>query len=497
MSRESNNLRVPKILEKLFAEVEQRGMDVEGIFRHSGSAIWIDPYKQQIDEGISVDFSRCSDIHIISSLIKLFFRQLPTPLFPSSFYDKLVKIDNPNENEVINSIMDICSQLPDENFVVLKYLMEFLHKLSLRHEETKMNSRNLAVVWAPNLLYSSNSTSAETLSNSNKVSFIVQYIIDNASKLYHNKATTTTTSSNSNEDKPKQVRSTTFITATPSMNKITNIPVRESQSVSQNIQVESADMENDDLTIDLLLAQLQASETPKKPLSLSAEVNTNDNNSKDSLPAPLATSTSTPGPDTSESSTTSTTQNTSLDSLDPNWKFVRNAPLNRSRSTTNLSGARASVKAATLRPTSRRNENEMADSSPPVPLSSEAPEISRIPPKPQQPKPTVKPKIYSAISSIEQQLQIETRKRKEVEEQLKQEKELRLNAQKQLEDALEIIELLKLQLDRKTINYSIPESISFSPIVQEDIVKEEPTVNITEVISEEETRQQIPEENVQ
>lgn len=44
--------------------------------------------------------------------------------------------------------------LPNENFIVLKYLCSFLHRVSLNEDSNRMNSFSLGIVFGPNIFRS-------------------------------------------------------------------------------------------------------------------------------------------------------------------------------------------------------------------------------------------------------------------------------------------------------------------------------------------------------
>jgi hypothetical protein len=52
----------------------------------------------------------------------------------------------------IKKIKDLISQLPDPNYVLLKYLIQFLHRVSTHAKVNLMHSGNLAIVFGPNLI---------------------------------------------------------------------------------------------------------------------------------------------------------------------------------------------------------------------------------------------------------------------------------------------------------------------------------------------------------
>lgn len=45
----------------------------------------------------------------------------------------------------------LVEELPEENFMVLRYLCRFLHKVSQHEEATRMNPSALGIVFGPNL----------------------------------------------------------------------------------------------------------------------------------------------------------------------------------------------------------------------------------------------------------------------------------------------------------------------------------------------------------
>jgi Rho GTPase-activating protein 33 len=68
-------------------------------------------------------------------------------LFPFGLKKKSVNVE-----DKIVEIHDVVQQLPPPHYRTLAYLMRHLHKLAESAPETSMNTKNLAIVWAPNLL---------------------------------------------------------------------------------------------------------------------------------------------------------------------------------------------------------------------------------------------------------------------------------------------------------------------------------------------------------
>lgn len=129
--------RVPSILVKLEQELQAiGGHNVEGIFRVPADVQKCNLYKQKINEG---SFGIIDDAHIIGSLMKYFFRDLPVKLFkgPETYHAK-------SSDEILGS-------LTEEHFPVSKWLIKFLSKIAANEAVNRMTARNLAIVFAPNV----------------------------------------------------------------------------------------------------------------------------------------------------------------------------------------------------------------------------------------------------------------------------------------------------------------------------------------------------------
>jgi hypothetical protein len=86
---------VPMIVYQCLQAIELFGLDVEGIYRLSGSANHINHMKSLFDNDSSqVDFTNPEsfyhDVNSVAGLLKQFFRELPDPLFTSQYYSDFI-----------------------------------------------------------------------------------------------------------------------------------------------------------------------------------------------------------------------------------------------------------------------------------------------------------------------------------------------------------------------------------------------------------------------
>ena len=94
------------------------------------------------------------DIHCVSSLLKMYFRELPNPVCTYHLYERFVEATKAQENERLVLMRDVVQELPPHNYRTLEYLSRHLYRVSLRGGDTGMTAKNVAIVWAPNLLRS-------------------------------------------------------------------------------------------------------------------------------------------------------------------------------------------------------------------------------------------------------------------------------------------------------------------------------------------------------
>ena len=157
MSSICHYLSVPPVVSLCCDFIESHGV-VDGVYRLSGISSNIQRLKKSFDcdslPDLAKDRQVLQDIHSVSSLVKLYFRELPVPVCTFNLYDEFVAAVKAPEDLRILKLREVLSELPEVNYTTLEFLLKHLHRLSLRHSDTGMTAKNLAIVWAPNLLRS-------------------------------------------------------------------------------------------------------------------------------------------------------------------------------------------------------------------------------------------------------------------------------------------------------------------------------------------------------
>ncbi|KAM8927052.1 rho GTPase-activating protein 32 isoform 2-T2 [Pelodytes ibericus] len=146
---------VPQVLRSCTEFIEKHGI-VDGIYRLSGIASNIQKLRHEFDSEQIPDLTKdvyIQDIHCVGSLCKLYFRELPNPLLTYQLYEKFSDaVSAATDEERLVKIHDVIQQLPPPHYRTLEFLMRHLSRLATYCSITNMHTKNLAIVWAPNLL---------------------------------------------------------------------------------------------------------------------------------------------------------------------------------------------------------------------------------------------------------------------------------------------------------------------------------------------------------
>ncbi|XP_040189420.1 rho GTPase-activating protein 30 isoform X2 [Rana temporaria] len=148
---------VPQVLKSCTEFVEEHGI-VDGIYRLCGISSNVQKLRQEFDLERLPDLNKSpylQDVHCVSSLCKAYFRELPNPLLTYQLYDKFADaVAIQLEEQRLIKIRDVLKELPLPHYRTLEYLMKHLIHVASFSAQTNMHTRNLAIVWAPNLLRS-------------------------------------------------------------------------------------------------------------------------------------------------------------------------------------------------------------------------------------------------------------------------------------------------------------------------------------------------------
>ncbi|KAJ7379055.1 Rho GTPase-activating protein 1 [Desmophyllum pertusum] len=183
--RENNNGEcIPPVMLTSVKFLRETALEVEGIFRRSGNMKTIKDITQMFNKGFAVRYSDPEDIHCAAVIMKRFLRELPEPILTFKLYDTVVTSTSiPDETEKLKEMWHILhNELPEENFVLLKFLMEFLNEVLEHSAVNKMTAKNLAIVFGPNLVWSK--SQAASLDGMAQINSFTLLLLENVSYLF-------------------------------------------------------------------------------------------------------------------------------------------------------------------------------------------------------------------------------------------------------------------------------------------------------------------------
>ncbi|XP_051266848.1 rho GTPase-activating protein 29 isoform X2 [Dicentrarchus labrax] len=169
---------IPFIIRKCTSEIENRALNIKGIYRVNGAKSRVEKLCQAFENGKHlVELSELYP-HDISNVLKLYLRQLPEPLILFRYYNDFIGLAKESQsiiveelealrlspapvapaqvsvelNRVLFKIKDLLRQLPPAHYKTLQFLIEHLHRVTEQSEENKMTASNLGIIFGPTLI---------------------------------------------------------------------------------------------------------------------------------------------------------------------------------------------------------------------------------------------------------------------------------------------------------------------------------------------------------
>ncbi|XP_069007484.1 rho GTPase-activating protein 29 isoform X1 [Embiotoca jacksoni] len=169
---------IPFIIRKCTSEIENRALNIKGIYRVNGAKSRVEKLCQAFENG--KDLVELSDLypHDISNVLKLYLRQLPEPLILFRYYNDFIGLAKESQsiiveelealrlspalaspaqvsvdlNRVLFKIKDLLRQLPPAHYKTLQFIVEHLHRVTEQSDENKMTASNLGIIFGPTLI---------------------------------------------------------------------------------------------------------------------------------------------------------------------------------------------------------------------------------------------------------------------------------------------------------------------------------------------------------
>ncbi|PCH44144.1 GTPase activating protein [Wolfiporia cocos MD-104 SS10] len=151
-----DDVDVPPIMVKCCEAIEKYGLHTQGVYRVGGTMSKVNKLKERLDrdlDSVNLDAEEwSSDISNVTSVLKLWLRELPDPLLTSTLQNGFLSAAQ-NENDRLRHIRmhERVNDLPDPNYSTLKYFMGHLNRIVQNEAHNAMSIQNLAIVFGPTL----------------------------------------------------------------------------------------------------------------------------------------------------------------------------------------------------------------------------------------------------------------------------------------------------------------------------------------------------------
>ncbi|KAL6978448.1 Rho GTPase-activating protein 2 [Sarracenia purpurea var. burkii] len=143
-SYDSRGNSVPTILllmqERLYS---QGGLKAEGIFRINPENGQEEEVRKQLNRGI---VPTNIEVHCLAGLIKAWFRELPSGVLDGLSPEQVLQCNAEAEESA-----ELVKQLPPTEAALLDWAIDLMADVVEHEESNKMNARNIAMVFAPNM----------------------------------------------------------------------------------------------------------------------------------------------------------------------------------------------------------------------------------------------------------------------------------------------------------------------------------------------------------
>ncbi|XP_068590858.1 rho GTPase-activating protein 12-like isoform X6 [Cebidichthys violaceus] len=149
------NDTVPIFVRMCIEHVENSGLCIDGLYRVSGNLAIIQKLRFVVnhDEKVNLTDEKWEDIHVTTGALKMYFRELPEPLFTYAlFHDFVSAIKISDYRQRVQSVKDLVRQLPKPNHDTMQALFKHLRKVIEHGDENRMNTQSVAIVFGPTLL---------------------------------------------------------------------------------------------------------------------------------------------------------------------------------------------------------------------------------------------------------------------------------------------------------------------------------------------------------
>ncbi|KAJ8001596.1 hypothetical protein DPEC_G00171110 [Dallia pectoralis] len=179
-------------------EYLSKNLQVEGLFRVPGNSVRQQALKEQLNSGVDVDLEG-GDFHPndVATLLKTFLGELPEPLLTQRHFHAHLKIADmtlfdeegnktavPDKERQMEALQLLFMLLPQANRSLLKLLLDLLYHTAKQQDTNKMSAFNLALMFAPHVMWPRSMTAGDLKENLKKLNSSMAFLIKHSQKLF-------------------------------------------------------------------------------------------------------------------------------------------------------------------------------------------------------------------------------------------------------------------------------------------------------------------------
>ncbi|WVQ82115.1 hypothetical protein IAT38_004243 [Cryptococcus sp. DSM 104549] len=154
---------IPTLIAKCGAWIKDTSVEVEGVFRVSGSSKRMTELEELFDTGPkygkNIDFKTLQfSTHDVATIFRRFLTHLPEPVVPWKFYDQFRDVIQTHsdgemtEEEAVRDYKKLIQELPKDNSFLLLYILDILSLIDKNSTKNMMHASNLALLFQPGTL---------------------------------------------------------------------------------------------------------------------------------------------------------------------------------------------------------------------------------------------------------------------------------------------------------------------------------------------------------
>ncbi|XP_049848554.1 uncharacterized protein LOC126315345 [Schistocerca gregaria] len=180
---ESEGRRVPAIVVACCEYLRANGVKTQGIFRVSPTKDDLDELRMSVDQRY-VKFEDESP-HLVAGLLKLYLRELPSPLFEHHDLGGFLKIvEVEDKKEQVALLKKYLSELPLSNYKSMQHIIRLCVEIAENSDVNKMTAQNLSVILAPNFFKVTENPAELLIKQMESINYLFYCLIANYASIF-------------------------------------------------------------------------------------------------------------------------------------------------------------------------------------------------------------------------------------------------------------------------------------------------------------------------